>query len=378
MNEDYDLIVVGGGALGTFHAYYASRRGLKVLLLEKDVQPTNATVRNFGMIATSSIAQPGAWQQYANDTNDLYRELDDQIVADTTLRKEGSYFMVNTDLEVQVLKEYCEIFPEAEFLNEKALKSEIGLAKDSYVSAGAFCSRDMCVDPKQFIHIVQNHFVNEKFYSIKYNSNVLSIQKNGISYEIKTQTHDIFHAQKVIICSGTDYQQLFYNHFMQSGMQICKLQMLRTGPFEKISRNILSGLSLGRYPAFNIAPSKKKLKEAQKGTVYEKYGIHLLFKQTDDGSLIIGDSHEYFGLDQHVDYEISSTVNDYILGYANEMLDLKELKIKSLWIGFYMVNPREEVYNVEIEENIHVVTGIGGKGMSTGAGFSKFNIEKII
>lgn len=30
MDQSYDLIVVGGGVLGTFHAYHALQAGLKV------------------------------------------------------------------------------------------------------------------------------------------------------------------------------------------------------------------------------------------------------------------------------------------------------------------------------------------------------------
>ncbi len=64
MENTYDLIVVGAGALGAFHAYFARRRGLKVLLLEKDAQPREATVRNFGQIIPSGMAE-GEWFDYA-------------------------------------------------------------------------------------------------------------------------------------------------------------------------------------------------------------------------------------------------------------------------------------------------------------------------
>ena len=47
---EYDLVVVGGGVLGTFHAYHALKKGLRVALFEKDRQPQGATVRNFGQV----------------------------------------------------------------------------------------------------------------------------------------------------------------------------------------------------------------------------------------------------------------------------------------------------------------------------------------
>ena len=45
MKSHFDLIVVGGGIMGTFHAYHAAQRNKSVLLLEKDNFPVGATVR---------------------------------------------------------------------------------------------------------------------------------------------------------------------------------------------------------------------------------------------------------------------------------------------------------------------------------------------
>ena len=59
----YDLIITGAGALGSFHAYHACKKGLKVLLLEKDLQPQEATVRNFGQVVPSGLSR-GKWQNY--------------------------------------------------------------------------------------------------------------------------------------------------------------------------------------------------------------------------------------------------------------------------------------------------------------------------
>ena len=36
MKEQFDVIIVGGGIIGTATGYYLSKRGLRVLVLEKD------------------------------------------------------------------------------------------------------------------------------------------------------------------------------------------------------------------------------------------------------------------------------------------------------------------------------------------------------
>jgi hypothetical protein len=48
-----------------------------------------------------------------------------------------------------------------------------------------------------------------------------------------------------------------------------------------------------------------------------------------------------------------------------------------MWNGYYLVHPSEQVYTEAIAGAIHIVTGIAGKGMSTGAGFARWHIEKV-
>lgn len=71
MNNNYDLLVVGGGVLGTFHAYHALQRGLKVALIEKDARPQSATVRNFGQVVPSGMNQK--WQNFGREFGTLQK-----------------------------------------------------------------------------------------------------------------------------------------------------------------------------------------------------------------------------------------------------------------------------------------------------------------
>jgi glycine/D-amino acid oxidase-like deaminating enzyme len=83
MTTKFDLIVVGGGILGTFHAYHALKKGLKVALLEKNSVPQGATVRNFGQVVPSGMDLK--WQNFGRESLAMYNEL--QFQADLTVRK---------------------------------------------------------------------------------------------------------------------------------------------------------------------------------------------------------------------------------------------------------------------------------------------------
>ena len=73
MQPTWDLIVIGAGILGTAHAYYAARRGWRVLLLERGDWPGAASVRNFGTLMAGSLV--GEWRRRGLESIAFYREL---------------------------------------------------------------------------------------------------------------------------------------------------------------------------------------------------------------------------------------------------------------------------------------------------------------
>lgn len=374
----YDCIIIGGGILGSFHAYYAAKMELNVLILEKDVKPNKATVQNFGMVATGSIATSGSWKKFANNSNDIYRMLQKEIPGGITLRKEGSYLVAIEEQECDILGEISRLVSGISLMDRDEISETIPSIKASYAKSGLYFPADMSLDPKEFIHIFHKHISRKKNLKILYDSPVISVKKKGESLHVTTQAGNTYEVNHFLICSGTDFQMLFHQHFLQSGLKICKLQMLRSEPVSRIPANILSDLSIRRYPLFKKAQSLQKLLQSVRGDIYQKYGIHLLIKQTDNGSLIIGDLHQYYSLDSSINYENSSEINSLILSYLQKMFSFENLKISHTWNGYYMVNPGKEIYNEEIFERVHVITGIGGKGISTGPGFSKHNIQQII
>ena len=60
-----DVIVVGAGVLGTFHPYFAARKGFRTLLFERNAFPSDASTRNFGMILRTIVETGGEWAAYA-------------------------------------------------------------------------------------------------------------------------------------------------------------------------------------------------------------------------------------------------------------------------------------------------------------------------
>ena len=80
---------------------------------------------------------------------------------------------------------------------------------------------------------------------------------------VRTAAGEVWHADRVFVCSGTDFETLFPEVFAASGLRRCKLQMMRTGPQPggwRLGPHLAGGLTLCHYQAFEVCPSLPALK----------------------------------------------------------------------------------------------------------------------
>ena len=98
-----DLVVVGGGIVGLSAALHARRRGLSVLVLERDERAVGASVRNFGHVCTT--AQTGVARRLAERANEEWRRLGRD--AGIPVRTDGTVVVARTAAEAAVLTEFA-------------------------------------------------------------------------------------------------------------------------------------------------------------------------------------------------------------------------------------------------------------------------------
>ena len=107
--------------------------------------------------------------------------------------------------------------------------------------------------------------------------------------------------------------------------------------------------------------------------------MHILFKQAMDGSVILGDSHEYADAENIDDlgFDLNMEIDNLMIKKAKEIFELPTYEINQRWFGMYSQCKNSDIFERTIDRNIHIVTGIGGKGMTGSAGFAKHNINQI-
>lgn len=380
--KKYDLIVVGGGILGTFHAYHALTAGKSVLLFEKDNYPVGATVRNFGQVVPSGMANE--WFEYGRRGLEIYTSIQQQF--DISARNNGSVYIASDKDEQTLLHElkahYDTLDYPSQLLSKEAVLAKYPAIRSSYAEEGLFFPGEISVEPALMIHRIQA-YVQEKFpaFAIRYNTPVIDCRDEVEGVSVMGTSQERFYAAKAIICNGLEFKLLFPDVYKQSGQVVSKLQMLRTVPMPEVQLegNILTGLTIRRYESFEAhCPSFKTIATPDHYKELKQWGIHILFKKAVDGSFIIGDSHEYADV-AHTDdlgFSISDAINKLMLDEAARIVNFDVYKVASSWAGYYPQHP-DNIVEKDISPNIHIRTGIGGKGMTASIGYTAQSIQKI-
>lgn len=383
-SKKYDVIIVGAGVLGTFHAYYALQKGLSVAIIEKNSKPQGATVRNFGQVVPSGMNIK--WQNFGRESLAIYKEIQSQY--DISIRQNGTIYIASNNDEVQLIEELSSINKvngyQSELLTKQQCLDKYAGLKSDYCKAGLFFPQEVTVEPRVMVDRL-HEFMQQKFLvDIFYNTTIVNIEEVNDEVEVIDSSGTVFKTSKVIVCNGSDFKALYPAIFNESDLEVSKLQMMQTKvqPSNyKLDGSILTGLTIRRYEAFEECPSWNDIKLKENPDSFEKqYGVHILFKQATDGSVILGDSHEYADAKNIDDlgFDLNQDIDNFMIAEAKKIIDLPTYEIQHRWAGFYSQCKTTDIFEYTIGSNIHIVTGIGGKGMTGSAGFSKENITKIL
>ncbi len=379
-----DLLIVGGGVLGCFFAYHAIAQGKKVILLERSSIPVGATVRNFGQIVPSGLDD--TWQQYGRESLEIYRAIQSQC--DISVRQQGSVYLASDDDEFTLINELHTINHRNDYRSEvwtaAQCRERYPQLRSEYCIGGLYFPQEISVNPRVMIHHLHDFLAASDHFASRFQSCVREICTDPQGeVKVLTNSGEEFCASKAIVCSGSEFRMLFPERFLASDLRAVKLQMLRLKPQPQsiLPGNILTGLSIRRYESFEQCPSWKAVKSREPSDSFAKqWGVHILFKQEADGGIILGDSHEYASVADYdtLGFDLNADINTFMIGEAAKIMNLNSWDIETSWAGIYCQTAHPSgIFTEKIDDQIHIVTGIGGKGMTSGAGFTKHYLKEF-
>lgn len=370
------MAVVGAGILGLAHAYFAAKHGRSVVVFERSPRAQGASVRNFGMIWPIG-QRAGIVHQTATRSRQIWNEILD--AAGLRYRPTGSLHVVYHQDEAEVAREFVERAPGLGYTCTWLSPAEV-LKKSRSVNpekliGGIWSPSELTVDPRLILARLPA-FLTEKFgVQFRFGTSVRSIELPRIE-----AGSEIWQAQHAIVCGGDDFETLFSELFAASGIDRCKLQMMRTAPQKdgwELGPALAAGLTLRFYPAFEICTAtlpKYKERVARELADYDRFAIHTLVSQTADGALTLGDSHEY-GL--AVDVFNKTEIDELVMRNVREFLVAPDLSIAQRWYGVYAKHPDKSWVAIDAAPGVRIVTAVGGSGMTLSFGLAEQMIREM-
>jgi FAD dependent oxidoreductase TIGR03364 len=369
------VVVVGGGVLGTMHAVAARRRGLDVLHLEREPAPRGASVRNFGLIWVSGRAA-GPELSLALRARAAWEELAAEVPG-IGFRPNGSLTLATDEAELQLLKEAAAL-PDAavrgfELLDVAAARQVNPALRGEFLGA-LRCRRDALVEPRQVPSAVREYLLagggpnasnasggpgGPGGYGWLPGREAIEIAPHAV----RDHTGEWHRGDLVVVCTGANHTGVAGPHlagFQPPPVRRVRLQMLQTASFSgQLTTSLADGDSLRYYPAFDL-PGRGRLPGQEPAAAAVK--AQLLLVQRLDGSLTIGDTHEY---DEPFAFDTREDAYDHLRGQAEKLLGVRLPPTERRWAGVYSQVTGTELYHrSEIARGVILVTGPGGRGMT--------------
>ena len=353
------IIVIGGGVIGTTHAYAALKDGHQVLHLERDAVARSASVRNFGLVWVSG-RRSGVELEAGLRARQLWEEIHDEIPA-MDFTPNGSMTLAINEAELAVMQE-CMAKEDAaqrqwQLLEKNEVQKINPVLKGNYL-AGLWCPLDAAVEPSKILVDIRAHLLTNINYTWRNNVDVVDVLGNGSTVTVIARSGEVFEADYLIHCPGADHSSLFGTQLKSAPIRRVRLQMMSTAPLDQeLTTSLADGDSMRYYPGYDV-PTLKEL--PAQNPIAEKHHMQLLLVQRKDGTLTIGDTHEY---DEPFEFKLDEDPYQYLHDVASNLFGTKLPPITNRWDGIYSQRTDGEICDRrQISENIISVTGPGGRG----------------
>ncbi|WP_160122981.1 TIGR03364 family FAD-dependent oxidoreductase [Rhodovarius lipocyclicus] len=371
MLQGYDIAVVGAGILGLAHALAAARRGLKVLVLDKDAQANGASIRNFGFVTVTGQQAGDCWRR-AMRSRDVWAEVAPQAGID--ILHSGFAMLARRPESVAVLEAFrrTEMGAECELLDAAEAARRFPDLCAGTPRALLWSPHERRVESRDAIPRLAAWLAAAHGVEFRRDTLVRGVTEKGV------ETADgLIPARMVVVCPNDDFLTLFPERIAAQGVTKCKLHMLRlANPGFRLPGAVMSDLGLVRYLGYSELPEAEALRPVllaeQKAQLDN--GIHLIVVQSADGSLVVGDSHHY-GATPHP--FAPEEVDRLILEEFQAALGIAPPPVLERWTGIYPSAPDKLMFRDAPAGNIRLVMVTSGTGASTSFAIAEETLAEL-
>lgn len=363
-----DVVVIGGGIIGAAIAYYSSKAGLDITVLEKKELASGTSSRCDGNILAID-KDPGFDSQMSLKSQQLIHELSKELEISFEYRNPGSILVCENDTEMEAAGKWVNQQQEAgldfKMLDREDLRNESKYFADD-LFGGLECKTDSTVNPYMLTYSM--FYSAEKLGAkININTEVKNLYKNETGRFVIETNHQTFTANKVVNACGV------WAPFIGEMVDVDIPIVPRKGQLIVASRQ--QPIGLRKVMEFGYLISKFG-GERVVDPITEKYGVALVFEPTESQNFLIGSSREFSGFDTKVNYEVTRYIAKRAVRFYPKIADMTVIRT------YAGLRPWTEdhlpiISHVDEVPGFYVAAGHEGDGISLAAVTGKV-IEEML
>lgn len=315
-----EVVVIGGGVIGSAVAYYLCREGAEVLLVEAEDIASGASGACDGFLSLQT-KKVGPHLDLALESLKLYQELARELGPDIEFRGEGGILLATSQDQVKAIRERAKELSrqgvEVELLGTSELKKmlpEVG----KEVKGGSFCAAEGQVNPLQLVlRLVEK--AKEMGARIMTGCRVENIVvANERVREVHT-TQGVIRSRRVVCAAGVGSNEIGRMIIVDVPVLPQRGQILVTEPRDMVLKPIVYAAEyLGAKAGLEgLTPSDE---EAM------RLGLGFTCEQTASGNFLVGSTREFVGFDRSTTPEGMNAIAANAVRYLPFLGDLDVIR----------------------------------------------------
>ncbi|MFZ7759121.1 NAD(P)/FAD-dependent oxidoreductase [Bacillus thuringiensis] len=363
-----DVLIIGGGIIGCSIAYYTSKYGRDVTIIEKGEFVSGTSSRCDGNILAID-KDPGFDSQMSLVSQKLVTDLSEELEHSFEYRAPGSILVCESDEEMEAAQQWVNRQKKAglpfRMLDRQDIREESPFFADDLLG-GLECATDSTVNPYLLAFSLLSEaqkFGAKAFKQTEVKS--MKIETNG-SFVVET-TNGTFTAKQVVNAAGVWAPKIG--------------QMLNVNiPIEPRKGHIIVASRqqhVGRRKVMEFGYLISKFGGKRKvDALTEKYGVALVFEPTESQNFLIGSSREFVGFHTRINNEVIKCIANRAIRFYPKMADMMVIR------SYAGLRPWTEdhlpiISRVEHIPNYFIAAGHEGDGISLAAVTGKV-IEELL
>ncbi len=363
-----DVLIIGGGIIGCSIAYYTSKYGRDVTIIEKGEFVSGTSSRCDGNILAID-KDPGFDSQMSLVSQKLVTELSEELEHSFEYRAPGSILVCESEEEMEAAQQWVnrqkEVGLPFRMLDRQDIREESPFFAENLLG-GLECATDSTVNPYLLAFSLLTE--SKKFGTKAFNHTEVKEMKRDIdgSFIVET-TNGTFTAKQVVNAAGVWAPKI--GQMLDVNIPIEP----RKGHIIVASRQQHVGCRKVMEFGYLISKFGGKRKV---DALTEKYGVALVFEPTESQNFLIGSSREFVGFHTKINNEVIKCIANRAIRFYPKMADMMVIR------SYAGLRPWTEdhlpiISRVEHIPNYFIAAGHEGDGISLAAVTGKV-IEELL